>query len=455
MITPIGRRPALSVLIGFALFILVGSSVLTLPVAASSGHSANFSTALFTATSAACVTGLTVVETDQYWSPFGQAVLLVLIQVGGIGVITVASLLGLLVSRRFSMGMQSGMQSEMRGIGPPDVRRVVRRIFTLTIVIESALAVILAVRFAATYRHPLGDAVYSGVFHAVSAFAGAGFSLYSQSLASYSGDPWIVLPVGVVGLVAGVGFPVLFEIARRRHDLLCSARSSRSNLHRWTLHTKLTLLVSLVLLGTAFVFVLAVEWSNPDSLGPMGVGEKVLAAFFTSAMLRSVGLTVFDVDALHPGTMVLFEMMMFVGGGSASTAGGIKVTTFAVLIFIILAEVRGEPTVHVLGRRLPALIQRQAVTIGLLSVGLILTSTIVMLMLTRHPLDRILFEVTSAFGTVGLSAGITADLPVAGELVLVVLMFVGRLGTITAATALALRERHRRYELPEDRPIVG
>jgi Trk-type K+ transport system membrane component len=153
--------------------------------------------------------------------------------------------------------------------------------------------------------------------------------------------------------------------------------------------------------------------------------------------------------------MVLFEMMIFVGGGSASTAGGIKVTTFAVLIFIILAEVRGEPTVHVLGRRLPALIQRQAVTIGLLSVGLILTSTIVMLMLTRHPLDRILFEVTSAFGTVGLSAGITADLPVAGELVLVVLMFVGRLGTITAATALALRERHRRYELPEDRPIVG
>lgn len=455
VITLSGRHPARSVLVGFALFILSGAVVLMLPAATSSGRSADFSTALFTATSAACVTGLAVVDTGHYWSAFGQAVLLVLIQVGGIGIITVASLLGLLVSRRFSMGMQSSMQSEMRGIGPRDVRRVVRRIFMLTIVIETVLAVMLTVRFAATYRQPLGEAVYSGVFHAVSAFAGAGFSLYSQSLASYSGDPWIVLPVGVVGFVAGIGFPVLFEIARRQHHLIRSARSPRRNPYRWTLHTKLTLLVSLVLLGAAFAFVLAFEWSNPDSLGPMGVGEKVLAAFFSSAMLRSVGLTVFDVDALRPESMVLFEMMMFVGGGSASTAGGIKVTTFAVLAFIILAEVRGEPTVHVLGRQLPAMVQRQALTIALLSVGLVMTATILLLMLTEHPLDRVLFEVTSAFGTVGLSAGITADLPVVGELVLVVLMFVGRLGTITAATALALRERRRRYELPEERPIVG
>lgn len=443
VITPSGRHPARSVLVGFALFILLGATVLMLPAATSSGRSADFSTALFTATSAACVTGLAVVDTE-HWSAFGQAVLLVLIQVGGIGIITVGSLLGLLASRRFSMGMQSSMQTEMRGIELRDVRRVVRRIFALSIAIEAVLALVLTARFAASYRQPLGDAVYSGVFHAVSAFAGAGFSLYPESLAAYSGDLWVVLPVGVVGFVAGIGFPVLFEIARRHHHP-----------RRWSLMTKLTLLVSLVLLAVAFLFVLLGEWSNPGSLGPMGSGKKVLAAFFSSTMLRSVGLTSFDVDALHPETMVLFEIMMFIGGGSASTAGGIKVTTFAVLAFTILAEVRGEPTVHILGRRLPAIVQRQALTIALLSVGVVMTSTMLLLALTEHPLDRILFEVTSAFGTVGMSAGVTADLPVAGEFVLIVLMFVGRLGTITAATALALRERRRRYELPEERLIVG
>ena len=444
MLGPRGRHPARSVLVGFALFILAGALVLMLPVASASGRSTEFSTALFTATSAACVTGLTVVDTEHHWSAFGQAVLLVLIQVGGIGIITVASLLGLLVSRRFSMGMQSSMQAEMRGIGSRDVRRVVRRIAVLSIAVEAALAVVLTARFVAGHGQPIGEAFYSGVFHAVSAFAGAGFSLYSQSLAAYSGDVWVVVPVGVVGFVAGVGFPVLFEIARRHHRP-----------RGWTLHTKLTLLVSLVLLGVTFVFVLVGEWSNPDSLGPMGVGEKLLGAFFGSTMLRSVGLTLFDVSALRPETMVLFEIMMFIGGGSASTAGGIKVTTFAVLAFAILAEVRGEPTVHVLGRRISSAVQRQALTIALLSVGLVMVSTMVLLTLTEHPLDRVLFEVTSAFGTVGLSAGITGDLPVAGELVLVVLMFVGRLGTITAATALALRERRRRYELPEERLVVG
>ncbi|MBP2365916.1 TrkH family potassium uptake protein [Pseudonocardia parietis] len=444
VVSPGGRHPARSVLIGFSLFILAGALVLMLPVATSSGEVADFPTALFTATSAACVTGLVVVDTEHYWSGFGQAVLLVLIQVGGIGIITVASLLGLLVSRRFSMGMQSSMQAEQRGIGSRDVRRVVRRIAVLSIAIETALAVVLAVRFVAGYGQPLGEAVYSGVFHAVSAFAGAGFSLYSQSLSAYSGDAWVVLPVGVVGFVAGIGFPVLFEIARRHHRP-----------RQWTLHTKLTLLVSLVLLGITFVFVLVGEWSNPASLGPMGVGEKLLGAFFSGTMLRSVGLTLFDVSGLRPETMVLFEIMMFIGGGSASTAGGIKVTTFAVLAFAILAEVRGEPTVHVLGRRLSAAVQRQALTIALLSVGLVMGATMVLLTLTEHPLDRVLFEVTSAFGTVGLSTGITGDLPVAGELVLVVLMIVGRLGSITAATALALRERRRRYELPEERLVVG
>ncbi|WP_245565934.1 TrkH family potassium uptake protein [Thermocrispum municipale] len=441
---PSGGHPTRAVLTLFAGFILFGTVVLMLPFSTTSGKSTDFVTALFTSTSAVCVTGLTVVDTEFYWSEFGHVVLLVLMQIGGIGIVTIASVLGLLVARRFSLRMQMTMQAEMRGIGFVDVRRIVTRVVIICVVIESILAVILTIRLVTAYGQSFGRALYSGVFHSVSTFTGGGFSLHSDSLARYAGDGWVSVPVAVVGIIAGIGFPVLFELGRR-------AKHPR----RWSLHTKITLLTSAILLVVGFVFLLVAEWANPRTFGPMGVGAKIVSALFGSVVPRSIGLTTIDVSDMHSESLLLYDVLMFIGGGSASTAGGIKVTTFALLAFVIWAEIRGEPTVHVMGRRLSPMVQRQALTVALLGVGLVMSTTMVVLALTDIRLERVLFEVISAFGTVGLSTGVTGELPTAGVLILAAVMFVGRIGPITTATALALRERRRRYELPEERPIVG
>lgn len=442
--SPGGGRPARAVVAGFALAIMLGTGLLMLPIAKEGEGAAGLITALFTATSGVCVTGLIVVDTPGYWSTFGEVVILGLFQAGGLGIMTMASLLGLLVARRFGLRMQLTAQAETKSLGLGDVGMVVRNVVKISLGFEVVLAIVLTIRLVIGYDYGFGEALYSGVFHAVSAFNNAGFSIYTDSLMRFVGDPWITLPVIVAIICGGIGFPVLFELGRR-------VRAPQ----RWSMHTKITLLTTFVLLVVGFVFILVVEWSNPKTMGDLGVGGKLLSGFFASVTSRTAGFNTLDTGSMHPASLLLTDVLMFIGGGSAGTAGGIKVTTFALLAFVIYSEIKGEPSVHVVGRKLPVLVQRQALTIALLGVGLVMSSTIALLLITDHDLDKVLFEVISAFGTVGLSTGITAQLTPVGEVLVTMLMFVGRLGPITAATALALRERPRRYELPEERPIVG
>lgn len=444
---PDGGHPARAVVVGFAAALAVGTLLLMLPVATESRDATGLVTALFTATSAVCVTGLAVVDTPGHWSTFGELVILGLIQVGGLGIMTLASLLGLLVSRRLGLRMQLSAQTETKSLGLGDVRRVVGRVVAVSLAFEFVLAVILTVRLLTGYGYAPGTAVYHGVFHAISSFNNAGFALYSDNIVRFVSDPWICVPLALGVICGGIGFPILFELAR-------NARNARKPAS-WTLHTKITLLTTAGLLVVSFGFILVAEWANPRTLGPLGVGGKLVSGFFTAVMPRTAGFNSVDVAGLNPATLLLHDALMFIGGGSAGTAGGIKVTTFAILGFVILAEIRGEPTVHVLGRRVPDYLQRQALTIALLGVGLVMVATLTLLSITDHGEDVVLFEVVSAFGTVGLSTGITASLPTAGHLILVALMFIGRLGPVTMATALALRDRPRRYELPEERTIVG
>lgn len=438
------RRPARAVLLTYASAIAVGTGLLSLPVATAGAGSADPVTALFTATSAVCVTGLIVVDTAEHWSLFGELVVLGLFQLGGFGIMAVATLLGLLVARRIPMGLQLTAQAETQSPGLGEVRRVVLGVARTSLLFEGATAAVLTLRLWSAYQEPFGRATYLGVFHAVSAFNQAGFALYPDSLARYATDPWVALPVVIAVTAGGIGFPVLFEL--RRH-----LRAPR----RWSLHTKLTVGTSAVLLALSTAAVTAAEWSNPATLGRLGAGGKLLVGFFNAGMARSAGLSSVDVGEMHPVTWLSLDIFMFIGGGSASTAGGIKVTTFALLAFVIVAEIRGQPTVHVLGRRLPADIQRQALTVALLSILVVAVTALVLLAVTSFSLDRVLFESLSAFGTVGLSTGITGELPPAGALMLVVVMLAGRVGPVTVASALALRQRTRRYELPEERPIVG
>lgn len=441
----LARRPARAVVAGFALAVAVGTGLLALPLASQSGEATGAVTALFTAVSAVCLTGLIVVDTPDHWSTFGELVILGLIQVGGLGIMTLASLLGLLIARRMGLRLQLSTQAETKSLGLGEVRRVVGGVLAISVCIEAVVAVVLVARFAAHYDQPPLRALYLGVFHAVSAFNNAGFALFSDSMIGFATDPWICLPMITAVVLGGIGFPVLFAVGRRL----------RGFNRPWTLHVKITTATYGLLLVVGTIGFLLGEWRNPGTIGPMGVAGKLLVGLFHGVMPRTAGFNSVDVGALDSATMLMTDVLMFIGGGSGGTAGGIKVSTFALLAFVIVAEIRGEPTVHMLGRRLPPDVQRQALSVATLGIGLVVVSTVALLSLSRFGLDAVLFEAASAFGTVGLSTGITGDLPVAGQLVLTALMFLGRLGPITLASALALRERARRYELPEERPIVG
>nr|WP_298590419.1 potassium transporter TrkG [uncultured Kocuria sp.] len=429
----------------FAIALVAGTVLLMLPVARTGPGGASFMEAFFTATSAICVTGLIVVDTPVYWTPFGQAVVLALIQIGGFGVMSFATMLGILLARRLGLIARITSSTETKNPGYGDMRRVLLRILATTLVIEAIVAVALALRFSAGYGYGPGQAVWHGVFHAVSAFNNAGFALYTLSIMDFATDPWINLSIIAAVVLGGLGFPVLYQLRREW-------RRPR----RWSMNTRIVLFATAVLLPLGTVFLCAVEWSNPSTLGPMRADEKVLAGFFQSTVARTAGFNTVDVSAMHPVSWLGLDLLMLIGGGPAGTAGGLKVTTFMVLGFIAYTEITGGAAVNVLGRRLSRSVQRQAITVVVLALGAVTTATMVLMLLHEDlGLDRILFEVISAFATVGLSTGITADLSPAGQGVLIALMFLGRLGPITVATAMAARPRKALYDLPKERPLIG
>ncbi len=431
-------------MLAFAGALVVGTALLLLPMSRTGPGRATVVEALFTATSAVCVTGHVVVDTPTYWSPFGHAVILALIQVGGFGIMTLASLLGLLVSRRLGLRTRITAATETRSVGIGDVRSVVTGVVRVSLLFEAATAVVLALRFGLGHDEPAPRAVWLGVFHAVSAFNNAGFALYSDNLIGFATDPWVCLPIAAAVIAGGLGFPVLLQLRREL-----------GHLRLWTMNTRIVLAATGALLVGGTAFVTAMEWDNPGTLGPLDTRGRLLAGFFQAVMPRTAGFNSVDIGAMDPATWLGLDVLMFIGGGPAGTAGGIKVTTFAVLFFIIYTEVRGEGAVNVLGKRLPRSAHRQAITVALVAVAIVVVATLSLMIMTESTLDESLFEVVSAFSTVGLSTGITADLPVAGQLVLVVLMFLGRVGPITLASALALRSRTSLYERPKERPILG
>jgi potassium uptake TrkH family protein len=439
------RHPARIVPVAFLAAIAVGTALMMLPAARAGGGHAPLVTALFTAVSTICVTGLAVVDTPTYWTPVGHVLITVLTQLGGFGIMTMATLLGLAVSRRLGLRSRLTAQAESSSLAGGDVRRVLVRVALTMLGCEAAVAIVLAGRFWLAYGHPAGRALWEGWFHAVQAFNNAGFALYADSLTGFVGDPWICLPIVLAVIVGGLGFPVLFEL---RRELRKPAG--------WSTHTRLTVWGTATLLVIGFLVMLAFEWRNPLTLGALDPPDRFLAALTQGTMPRSGGFNSVDYGAMNPETLVVTDALMFIGGGSASTAGGIKITTFLLLAFVIWSEVRGESDVVIRHRRIAESTQRQATTVALLGVALVVAGTLALIALTKGlTLERALFEAISAFATCGLSTGLTPTLPAPAQLVLVVLMFFGRVGTITVGSALALNTRRRLYRYPEERPIVG
>lgn len=438
-------HPSTILVLAFLCVIMLGTGLLMLPAAQAQGEMAPFLTALFTATSAVCVTGLVVVDTGTYWSSLGQWIIMGLFQVGGFGMMTSATLMGLLVTGKMNTRTRMLLQAETHSLALGDVKSVAKIVLRVTLVMELAVAAALTIRFALGHGMPWADAGWHGLFHAISAFNNAGFSTWGDSVMRFASDPFVLIPLMLAIVIGGLGFPVL-------HELLTHRGRSRP---QWSMHATLTIWGSAALIGGGALILLWAELGNPRTLGPLTWPVKVLTALFTSVSARTAGFNALDIGALSSESLALHYMLMFIGGGSAGTAGGVKVTTFFVLVLVVWNEVRGHRDVEFRGRRIADPVQRQAVSILVLSGAAVALALLLMLPLTPQPLEKVLFEVISAFGTVGLSTGITAELPPGALVIITALMFVGRVGVVTLAVALATNQLRRNYRYPEEKPIVG
>lgn len=437
------RNPAQVVLAGFVLLIVIGMLLLRLPISVEDGvPHPGIVNSLFWSTSAATVTGLGTVDVSTF-SLFGELVLLGLIQLGGFGIMTVGSVLALVGSRRVGLRQRLLAQAEIGAVDIGDLRFLISAIAKMTLTVEVSVALILFARLTMIDDIGVGRAAYSGVFHAVSGFNNAGISLYSDNLTRFVSDPFIVFPVSFAFIVGGLGFPILVELRRRVRP------------RRWSLHTRITLFATAALLLLGPIVVLVFEWTNPGTLGPLGIGDKLQAAWFQGTSPRTAGFNTIDIGSLREPTLNVMTGLMFIGAGPASTSGGIKVTTFAVLGFAMWSEVRGDPDITAFRRRLPSQVARQAMTVALLSIGVVFGTAIALTAVSSFDLTSTLFEAASAFGTVGLSTGITGLLPTSGHVLLVLVMLTGRVGPVTLVTALALRERARVFRYAAERPIIG
>jgi len=454
------RRPRLTapqiVLLAFLGAIAVGTVLLRLPLAHAPGVALGWLDALFTATSAVCVTGLIVVDTGGDFSPFGQAVILLLIKSGGLGILSVGALIAFTTGRRLGVMARLGLQVQTNSLQLGGVVRFVRSLLIFTTSAELLGA--LALWPAMAREAGRAEGAWQALFHAVSAWNNAGFSLFSTSLVRFAADPWVVVIVPLLFVAGGLGLAVFVDVAsaartrwRRRGEP--AAGGARVP---WSLHTRVALLTTgaLVLVGAGGIG--ALEWSNPATLGALEPAARPWAAAFQGLTPRTAGFHVLEPAELTPASQVLTMVLMFVGGNPSSTAGGVKTTTVAILLVAAWAAVRGRGGPVAFGRAISGRLLARATAVVTLSLAVV-TLAIFALSISEAgvPLPTLAFEAFSAFGTVGLSLGVTPDLTAAGRLVVVALMLIGRVGLLTVGLALAAAPPERPLRYPSEDVIIG
>ena len=456
----IHSSPARFALLIFTSLILLWTAILALPISSSSREMTPLADALFTAVSAICVTGLSTVDMATHWSLFGELVILAGIQIGGIGVLTLASILGLTVTRRLGLRqrllaagdtnpMRMGRDvSESQAVGLGEIGGLLSAVALSLVVIEAALTVLITPRLMAE-GYDFWHAVWNAFYLAASAFTNTGFVPLPGGLAPFATDYYLLSVLGIGVFLGAIGFPVIFALYR-----YVTGGGWRAH-KRLGLHAKLTLTTTLLFVVFGWLAISALEWDNAATLGSQDVGQTLFSSLYMSVMTRSGGLGIMSPLDMNGSTLLVMDMLMFVGGGSASTAGGIKVTTIAVLFLAAYAEARGYKDVQAFGRSIPNEVLRVSVSILIWGATIVLAATVALLHITKEPLDIVLFEVISAFGTCGLSTDLSANLPDSGKYILSATMWAGRVGTVTLAAAVAATSRSRLYRLPEERPIVG
>jgi trk system potassium uptake protein TrkH len=438
-----GSSLSRTLILGFAGLIVIGGILLMLPISSAAGQATPPVNAFFTSTSAVCVTGLVVVDTGTYWSSFGQGVILALIQIGGFGFMTSATLLMLAFGRRIGLrerlliGESMGM-SRLGGLV-----RIVRNMAIFTLLAEGIGAAVFFIRFSA--ENPLGLAIWKSTFHAISAFNNAGFDIFGnfQSLTNYRGDPLVVLSTAALIFLGGISFVVILDVLKTRR------------LVRLSLDTKLVLVVTVSLLAAGMVVILLTEFIEPTVFGNISLPQKVLIAFFQSVTARTAGFTLVNMGTLTQYALFFIMFLMFVGGAAGSTAGGMKVNTFGMLAATIWSTIRGREHAGAFGREFNTQQLYRAIAVVMLSLGLVALVGFLLSVHEETSFINLLFETVSAFGTVGLSTGITPSLSLAGRIIITFAMFLGRLGPLALTLALLQRQKPSQYRYPEEMVRIG
>lgn len=439
--------PSRILVLGFATVIFLGAFLLTLPISIKSGHSLSFIDALFTATSVVCITGLMVVDTGTYFSQFGQFVIISLIQIGGLGFMTLSTLVALMIGKRIGLKERILIQESFNQISMAGLVRLIRNVIIVTLSFEFWGGLILSIRFLRDF--PVKRAIAYGFFHAISAFCNAGFDLFGQafgpfsSITHYVSDWTVNLTIGGLLVIGGLGFPVLMEIFRFPKT------------KKLSLHTKVVLKVSAMLTVVGMFLIFMIELNNVKTLAGLDFSGKILGSLFQSITPRTAGFNTLDTGQLREGTWFLMILLMFIGASPSSTGCGIKTTTFALVIATVVAIVKGKTDVEMFERRLPQELVYRAITIIMIALSWVCTVTLIMSVVEPFDFIRLFFEAMSAFGTVGLSTGITSELSDISRILITITMFIGRVGVLTVALALAQFSQPSTAKYIEDRIIIG
>lgn len=439
-----GLNPSKILVLGFALLIFIGAFLLTLPISTANGVSLSFLDALFTATSATCVTGLVIVDTGNTFSMFGEIVILVLIQIGGLGFMTFATFLFTLLGKKISLKERLLLKEAYNVTSTAGVVKLVKRILLFTVIVEGIGATILTTRFA--FDMPIVESIYFGIFHSISMFNNAGFDIFGDfnSLTSYVDDPFVVFTVSSLIIIGGLGFVVINELYEYRET------------HKLSLQSKVVLTTTVFLIVMASILIFLFEYGNDKTLGPLNLGGKLLGAIFHGVSPRTAGANTLSMGDLTYATLFLTIFLMFIGGGSGSTAGGIKITTFTVLMTTVLSQLKGKEDVVLFKRRIVEETILKALTVAVSGMMVVVIITF-LLSITEHGHDFMmyLFEATSAFGTVGLSMGLTPELSPIGRVLIIITMFIGRLGPVTLGFAISKRQTKEAYRRPKGNIMIG
>ncbi|TQR29911.1 Trk family potassium uptake protein [Lysinibacillus sphaericus] len=437
-------NPPKILVLGFAVIISIGTFLLMLPVATVDGKGLSFLDALFTATSATCVTGLVVVDTGDTFSIFGELVILFLIQIGGLGFMTFATLLFLLLGKKISLKERLLLKEAFNNISIAGLVKLVKRILLFTALIEFIGGIILSIRFS--FDMPVGKAIYFGFFHAISNFNNAGFDLMGgfKSLTEYVDDPFVVITICALITIGGLGFIVINELYEYRET------------KRLSVHTKIVLTTTLILTVGSTLLIFLFEYGNSKTLGQLSGWGKILGSLYQAVTPRTAGSNTLPISDLTHSTLFLIIWLMFIGGGSGSTAGGIKITTFAVLVATMWSQLKGQEDVVLFRRRIVHETILKALTVTMCGMMIVVLVTIVLSIIEqRHSFMMYLFEATSAFGTAGLSMGLTPELSIGGRLLIILTMFIGRLGPLTIAFAITNRRKKEAFHHPKGNIMIG